>query len=93
MVDGQLVRTKLERLRLVGDPYSDEDIAGAAAAVEGSSPSLPIAGYDLVVATRDHHIDPGSHFSATPDYVDSWPPHCVAHIMPAAPAPSIADPN
>lgn len=35
-------------------------------------------GYDLVVATRDHHIDPGSHFSTQPDYVDSWPVHCVA---------------
>jgi nicotinamidase/pyrazinamidase len=35
-------------------------------------------GYAAVVATRDHHIDPGPHFSATPDYVDSWPPHCVA---------------
>lgn len=33
--------------------------------------------YDAVVATRDHHIDPGDHFSATPDYIDSWPPHCV----------------
>lgn len=35
-------------------------------------------GYDHVVATRDHHIDPGDHFSETPDFVDSWPPHCVA---------------
>lgn len=34
--------------------------------------------YDYVVATRDHHIDPGPHFSDNPDYVDSWPPHCVA---------------
>ncbi|HYO32513.1 MAG TPA: isochorismatase family protein [Nocardioidaceae bacterium] len=33
--------------------------------------------YDVVVATRDHHIDPGSHFSDTPDFVDSWPPHCI----------------
>lgn len=32
--------------------------------------------YDVVVATRDHHIDPGSHFSETPDFVDSWPRHC-----------------
>jgi nicotinamidase/pyrazinamidase len=32
--------------------------------------------YDLVVATRDSHIDPGEHFSDEPDYVDSWPPHC-----------------
>jgi len=29
------------------------------------------------VATRDHHIDPGAHFSDHPDFVDSWPPHCV----------------
>lgn len=34
-------------------------------------------GYDYVVATRDHHIDPGAHFSETPDFVDSWPRHCV----------------
>jgi nicotinamidase/pyrazinamidase len=33
-------------------------------------------GYDHVVATRDHHIDPGAHFSAEPDFVDSWPRHC-----------------
>jgi nicotinamidase/pyrazinamidase len=32
--------------------------------------------WDHVVATRDHHVDPGPHFSDTPDYVDSWPPHC-----------------
>jgi nicotinamidase/pyrazinamidase len=35
-------------------------------------------GYAHVVATKDFHIDPGSHFSATPDFVDSWPVHCVA---------------
>lgn len=33
--------------------------------------------YDAVVATRDFHIDPGAHFSETPDFVDSWPVHCV----------------
>jgi nicotinamidase/pyrazinamidase len=32
--------------------------------------------YAHVVATRDHHIDPGSHWSDEPDYVDSWPVHC-----------------
>ncbi|MFW0790035.1 isochorismatase family protein [Gordonia sp. CPCC 205333] len=53
--------------------------------------SLPVAGgaavaasitelahdYPIVVATRDYHIDPGAHFSTTPDFVDTWPPHCV----------------
>lgn len=33
--------------------------------------------YDHVVATRDYHIDPGVHFSDHPDFVDTWPPHCV----------------
>lgn len=37
--------------------------------------------YDLVVATRDWHLASGSnggHFSTEPDFVDSWPAHCVA---------------
>lgn len=34
--------------------------------------------YDLIVTTQDWHIDPGAHFSSTPDFVDSWPVHCVA---------------
>ena len=34
--------------------------------------------YDVAVATQDHHVDPGAHFSDTPDFVDSWPPHCRA---------------
>lgn len=33
---------------------------------------------DFVVATQDWHVDPGSHFSDTPDFVKSWPVHCVA---------------
>jgi len=33
--------------------------------------------YAVAVATQDHHIDPGSHFSADPDYETSWPRHCV----------------
>ncbi|MFM9035312.1 MAG: nicotinamidase [Mycobacterium sp.] len=35
-------------------------------------------GYDHVVATKDFHVDPGSHFADQPDYVDNWPRHCVA---------------
>jgi nicotinamidase/pyrazinamidase len=36
------------------------------------------AGYDFVVATQDWHVEPGSHFADDPDFVDSWPRHCVA---------------
>ncbi|MFF0431127.1 isochorismatase family protein [Streptomyces sp. NPDC004327] len=34
--------------------------------------------YRRVVATRDHHFDPGDHFSSEPDFEDSFPPHCLA---------------
>jgi nicotinamidase/pyrazinamidase len=33
--------------------------------------------YAAVVASQDRHVDPGSHFSENPDFVDSWPHHCV----------------
>jgi len=42
------------------------------------------AEYQHVVATRDYHVDPGAHFAGEPDYVDSWPPHCVAGTPGAA---------
>ena len=37
--------------------------------------------YRHVVATQDFHIDPGDHFSDHPDYISSWPPHCVADTV------------
>ena len=45
--------------------------------------------YSLVVASRDWHVDPDGHFSAAPDYVDSWPPHCVAGTHGAGYAPGL----
>jgi nicotinamidase/pyrazinamidase len=53
-------------------------VAGGGDVARAISAHLAAARYDHVVATRDYHVDPGSHFSARPDYVDSWPPHCVA---------------
>ncbi|MBT2395583.1 isochorismatase family protein [Streptomyces sp. ISL-100] len=50
------------------------DVAAAVTDLIGEAP----AGYRHVVATRDHHVDPGDHFSSNPDYVHSWPVHCVA---------------
>ncbi|MBW9205932.1 isochorismatase family protein [Mumia sp. zg.B17] len=52
-------------------------VSGGAAVAERVARLVADGGYDLVVATKDHHIDPGAHFSDQPDYVDSWPPHCV----------------
>src|SRR5215213_413057 len=34
--------------------------------------------YAVAVATQDHHVDPGEHFSDDPDYASTWPRHCVA---------------
>lgn len=54
-------------------------VSGGAAVAAGISLVLDKAGerWDHVVATKDWHIDPGSHFSDHPDYLDSWPRHCV----------------
>jgi nicotinamidase/pyrazinamidase len=55
-------------------------VAGGAAVAAAISARVRAADapWDHVVATRDHHIDPGTHFSEQPDFVDSWPPHCRA---------------
>jgi nicotinamidase/pyrazinamidase len=50
------------------------DVAAAITDLIGQSAGL----YRHVVATRDHHVDPGAHFSDHPDFVTSWPVHCVA---------------
>ncbi|MEV5336271.1 isochorismatase family protein [Streptomyces werraensis] len=50
------------------------DVAAAVTELIGQAP----AGYRHVVATRDHHVDPGDHFSDHPDFQRSWPAHCVA---------------
>ena len=49
------------------------------AAVAGGITRLLLSGEDYahVVATRDYHVDPGAHFASQPDFVDSWPRHCV----------------
>jgi nicotinamidase/pyrazinamidase len=51
---------------------------GEVAGLIGDYLTTSIDDYDLLVLTGDWHVDPGSHFSDAPDYVDSWPPHCVA---------------
>lgn len=60
---------------------------GGALAVAGGNALAKILGelmpgfrkeYDTVVFTQDWHVDPGAHFSDTPDFIDSWPKHCVA---------------
>ncbi|WP_405713092.1 MULTISPECIES: isochorismatase family protein [unclassified Streptomyces] len=76
----------MHRALIVVDVQNDFCEGGSLAVAGGADVAAAVtdligeaqAGYDHVVATRDHHIDPGSHFSDRPDFEDSWPPHCVA---------------
>ncbi|QSB05889.1 isochorismatase family protein [Natronoglycomyces albus] len=73
------------RALIVVDVQKDFCEGGSLAVTGGGNVALAIKEFiaenegrwDHVVATRDYHIDPGSHFSENPDFVDSWPPHCV----------------
>ena len=76
----------MHRALIVVDVQNDFCEGGSLSVPGGSEVAASItdlvaestAGYAHVVATRDCHIDPGDHFSATPDYATSWPVHCVA---------------
>nr|WSZ96212.1 nicotinamidase [Streptomyces sp. NBC_00857] len=79
----------MHRALIVVDIQNDFCEGGSLAVTGGADVAAAItdligqasAGYRHVVATRDHHIDPGDHFAAppaVPDYVHSWPVHCVA---------------
>jgi nicotinamidase/pyrazinamidase len=88
----------MKRALIVVDVQHDFCEGGALGVDGGTSVAESIAdllaldhGYDHVVATRDHHIDPGAHFSATPDYVDSWPPHCIVGTPGAEIHPALHD--
>ncbi|MEU4118119.1 isochorismatase family protein [Kitasatospora sp. NPDC028055] len=76
----------MHRALIVVDVQNDFCEGGSLAVAGGAEVAAAItdliaessAGYQHILATRDHHIDPGAHFSAEPDYVSSWPVHCVA---------------
>ncbi|WP_030059778.1 MULTISPECIES: isochorismatase family protein [Streptomyces] len=76
----------MHRALIVVDVQNDFCEGGSLAVAGGAEVAAAITdliaesspGYQHILATRDHHIDPGDHFSAEPDYVASWPVHCVA---------------
>lgn len=72
------------RALIVVDVQNDFCEGGSLAVTGGSEVARSVSEYlrggptyAHVVATKDHHIDPGSHFSDHPDYAHSWPRHCV----------------
>ncbi|ROQ68668.1 nicotinamidase/pyrazinamidase [Streptomyces sp. 840.1] len=76
----------MHRALIVVDVQNDFCEGGSLAVAGGADVAAAITdligeaqpGYRHVVATRDHHIAPGDHFSSAPDFEHSWPPHCVA---------------
>ncbi|WP_435057162.1 isochorismatase family protein [Streptomyces sp. bgisy060] len=80
----------MHRALIVVDVQNDFCEGGSLAVTGGADVAAAITdligqtagnSYRHVVATRDHHVDPGAHFAPTgeePDYAASWPVHCVA---------------
>ena len=74
------------RALIIVDVQNDFCEGGSLAVTGGAAVARAISGhvaddgrdYGHVAATKDFHVDPGSHFSDHPDYAASWPPHCVA---------------
>lgn len=89
----------MTRALLIIDLQPDFCEGGALAVAGGNAVAAAIASdiaerresYRAVITTQDWHIDPGAHFSSTPDYVDSWPPHCVAGTAGAELHPLLKD--
>ena len=84
--------TETRRAVIVVDCQNDFCEGGSLAVAGGAQVAAAVAHWlrakenddALVVATLDHHVDPGAHFSVEPDYVNSWPHHCVAGTRGAA---------
>ena len=76
----------MTRALLVVDVQNDFCEGGSLAVSGGADVAAAIsehvrahaADYAHVVATRDHHVDPGGHFDEQPDFLETWPAHCVA---------------
>ncbi len=71
----------MSRALLVVDVQADFCEGGSLAVAGGRAVATAIAGrladYAVTVASQDWHVDPGAHFAAEPDFMDTWPAHCV----------------
>ena len=86
--------TEQNRALVIVDVQNDFCEGGALAVAGGADVAAALADhvtearedYAAVVTTRDWHVDPAGHFAAAsledrdaePDYVRTWPVHCVA---------------
>lgn len=79
----------MSRALLIVDVQNDFTEGGALAVSGGDAVASAVTAflaahaqdYDLIIASRDWHDadgDNGGHFADSPDFVDTWPVHCVA---------------
>jgi nicotinamidase/pyrazinamidase len=89
--------TLTKRALLIVDVQNDFCEGGSLAVAGGARVASAIAEwlaehadrYAAIAATADWHHDPGGHFAEVPDYVDTWPAHCVADTEGAAFHPGV----
>lgn len=85
----------MTRALLIVDVQNDFTEGGALAVAGGDAVASAVSAYlaarasdyDVIVASRDWHDatgDNGGHFADAPDFVDTWPVHCVADTAGAA---------
>jgi len=87
------------RAIVVVDPQPDFFEGGALPVTGATRVAEKIAAYLLAhgedytmrIVTQDWHIDPGDHWSSDPNYVTTWPVHCVAGTSGAAIHRALAD--
>jgi nicotinamidase/pyrazinamidase len=87
-----------KRALVVVDVQNDFCEGGSLAVTGGRQVASAIAAYieaegwkyARVVATQDWHVDPGAHFSSEPDFMQSWPVHCLANSLGGALHPALA---
>ncbi|MCV0334542.1 isochorismatase family protein [Microbacterium maritypicum] len=91
----------MSRALLIVDVQNDFTEDGALAVAGGDAVAAAVTAflaahtgdYAVIIASRDWHDadgDNGGHFADGPDYVDSWPVHCVAGTTGAAYDPLLA---
>lgn len=79
----------MSRALLIVDIQNDFTEGGALAVAGGDAVASAVSAllaeragdYDVIIASRDWHDsegDNGGHFAESPDFVDTWPVHCVA---------------
>jgi nicotinamidase/pyrazinamidase len=96
----RLSKKQVQRALLVVDVQNDFTEGGSLAVKGGNVTAAAITAYArdhrgqyaLIIASRDWHSpsdDNGGHFAAKPDWVSTWPAHCVQGTTGAAYNPAI----